>query len=123
MSNLSPIAPDIARLIPLLSSSLPGEVVATVEAIGRKLSAAGCDWHDLAAAVTAEPGQHASAPDKPEEPTSRAMAESLAKVVDTLPSRRAKFVKTIANYLEIGRRITPKQAQYLADLYEKYIDA
>jgi hypothetical protein len=45
------ITPTLGKLIPRLGSDHPGEVVATVAAIGRVLEANKLDWHDLAAAV------------------------------------------------------------------------
>ena len=41
-------APRLAKLLPLLGSDKPGEVVATANAIGRALKSCGADWHDLA---------------------------------------------------------------------------
>jgi hypothetical protein len=45
----------LGKLIPLLGSDKPGEVVATASAIGRALHGAGLDWHDLAGRALAEP--------------------------------------------------------------------
>ena len=45
---LTTIAPKLGKLIPLLASDKPGEVVATAAAITRTLKQAGADWHDLA---------------------------------------------------------------------------
>jgi len=44
------IEPDykIGKLIPLFGSDKPGEVLATVAAIDRRLKATNRDWHDLA---------------------------------------------------------------------------
>jgi hypothetical protein len=52
MTPVSQIAPKLQRLLLLLSSNQPGEVVAAAAAIGRTLRAAGCDWHDLAAGIS-----------------------------------------------------------------------
>ncbi|MBL6079692.1 hypothetical protein JMJ56_16865 [Belnapia sp. T18] len=51
-ASLSAIGPRLAKLLPLLSSDQPGEVVATARAIGLTLKRGGLDWHDLAALVT-----------------------------------------------------------------------
>jgi len=48
MTALAPIAPRLRKLLLMLSSSAPGEVVAAAGAIGRTLKDAGADWHDLA---------------------------------------------------------------------------
>lgn len=44
----------LGKLVPRLASEHPGEIVATVAAIGRTLVGAGLDWHDLAARLIAE---------------------------------------------------------------------
>jgi hypothetical protein len=48
------LPPVIALLIPRLGSSFDGEVVATARAIERTLKSQKLDWHDVAAAVTAQ---------------------------------------------------------------------
>jgi hypothetical protein len=45
------ITSTLCKLIPLLGSDKSGEIVATVSAIGRVLSANRLDWHDLASAL------------------------------------------------------------------------
>jgi hypothetical protein len=52
MIALTPVAPRLSKLIPLLSSTHDDEVVAAARAIARMLASAGADWHDLAAALT-----------------------------------------------------------------------
>lgn len=46
--------PVLARLIPRLGSPFDHEVVATARAIERTLKSQKLDWHDVAAAVTAQ---------------------------------------------------------------------
>ena len=46
--------PVVARLIPRLGSPFDGEILATVRAIERTLKSQKLDWHDIAAAVTAQ---------------------------------------------------------------------
>ena len=116
MKSLSPIASDIAKLILLLSSDKPGEVNATALAIGRKLKAGGCDWHDLAAAICDNQKQ-------PKKITLKEMAESLVAIDDTLLPKQRLFVREMAVYTAVGRRISPKQEKYLRGLFEKYVDA
>jgi hypothetical protein len=48
------LPPVIARLIPRLASPFDGEVVATARAIERAFISQKLDWHDVAAAVTAQ---------------------------------------------------------------------
>ena len=51
------IAAKLAKLLPRLGSEHEGEVVATVRAIDRILTAAGLDWHSLSAAIEASVGR------------------------------------------------------------------
>jgi hypothetical protein len=51
------LIPTLGKLIPRLSSSYEGEVVATVRAIERVLKSAGRDLHDLAAYLNAAVAQ------------------------------------------------------------------
>jgi hypothetical protein len=60
-ASLSTTGPRLAKLLPLLSSDQPGEVVATARAIGQTLQRGGMDWHDLAALVSGE-GKRQAAP-------------------------------------------------------------
>lgn len=53
-AGLAAIGPRLAKLLPMLGSDQPGEVMAAVQAIGRTLSGAGLDWHNLAALIAAE---------------------------------------------------------------------
>ena len=61
ITDLSAIGPRLAKLLPLLSSDQPGEVVATARAIDQTLQRGGLDWHDLAALVSGE-GKRQAAP-------------------------------------------------------------
>lgn len=51
MTPLLPAAPKLEKLLPVLGSDKPGEVVAAAAAITRTLEGAGGNWHDLAGAV------------------------------------------------------------------------
>jgi len=115
MADLRPVAPDLAKLIPLLASNRPGEVSATIEAIRRKLSKVDADFHDLAAAVITEPSA-------PAEATQLDIIERLAAIADTLPAKQRDFVINMFSYSEAGRRISPKQQKYLSDLYVQYVE-
>ncbi len=60
-SGLPAIAQRLAKLVPVLGSDQPGEVVAAADAIGRALRGAGLDWHDLAVLVSAGAVRQAAA--------------------------------------------------------------
>jgi hypothetical protein len=63
--------PVIARLIPRLGSPFDHEVTATARAIERTLKSQKLDWHDVAAAVTAQP---------PSRPASMAESDDAARM-------------------------------------------
>jgi hypothetical protein len=81
------ITPTLGKLIPRLASDHPGEVIATVAAIGRVLEANKLDWHDLAAAVapTVEDDWH------------DALA-FCAMHADRLDDKEQDFLKTLARW-------------------------
>jgi hypothetical protein len=51
MKTLNGAAPTVAKLLRLLASDQPGEIVATARALQRVLHTAGLDLHDLANAI------------------------------------------------------------------------
>ncbi|MFY7761008.1 hypothetical protein [Aquidulcibacter sp.] len=54
MNAFTPVAPRLAKLLPMLSSSHDGEKLATLAAISRALESANLSWHDFAAHLSAE---------------------------------------------------------------------
>lgn len=93
---LAPVAPRLARLVPLLASDRDGEVLATVRAIGRTLAGAGLDFHALAAALDAAP-----------EPATH-----------TLPEEDPDHWSDLAAWCEAhGRgRLRPRERAFVADM-------
>ena len=128
MGDLSPdIGVKLGRLLPMLSSPVAGEVTATVAAIGRTLSRAGMDWHDLAKRLTApaqpQPWQRGPAGDDFAAGNAplRAMADWLDKyAIHLLTERQRDFVVNVRRMLATGRRLSSAQAQYLRDLHAKH---
>jgi hypothetical protein len=51
MTTLATIAPRLRKLLLMLSSSQPGEIVAAAHAINQTLKSAGQDWHAFAEAI------------------------------------------------------------------------
>jgi len=117
MADLSPIAAELAKLVPLLSSDKDGEVVAAVRAIKRKLDKAGGDFHDLALAITSSkrPDEEGKKP-----PAAVVMAEALCAVIDTIPPRHHEFVKQMRASTVFEYGLSEKQEKYLTDLYTRY---
>lgn len=51
MNAVQSVSPRLAKLVPLLGSDKPGEVVAAANALKRTLHGAGFDFHSLVAAI------------------------------------------------------------------------
>lgn len=103
---LTPGASDrLAKLIPLLSSDQPGEVVATAAAIGRVLPTLGLTWHDLA--------QAAARAGEPADPLETLLERIMRRV--TRPSDRAWIERLAAFYARRGF-LSHRQLALLADI-------
>ncbi|MEX2650363.1 MAG: hypothetical protein WD673_15250 [Alphaproteobacteria bacterium] len=109
------ITPRLAKLIPVLSSDQPGEVIATAAAIGRVLSGAGANWHDLAAQVAA-PWRTKRATTQGEV-DARAMLTALGRITDLLSSWEFKFCDSLHGQMKAGRRLSAKQRAKLAEIW------
>jgi hypothetical protein len=122
MSALTPIGPKLAKLIPLLSSDKDGEVLATARAIERTLRAEGCDWHDLASAVTREPETRVIYIKQPE-PEPKDWCD-LARWCcdhddDRLNPKERMFVADMASRLVCGGEPSERQAAWLRAIYAR----
>jgi hypothetical protein len=127
MGDLPPdIGVKLGRLLPMLSSPVADEVIATVAAIGRTLNQADMDWLDLAKRLTA-PAQpqhryHAPHPCKPPhaDDVQEAMAAWLGKYRrHTLTDNQRDFLADVARMMMMGRTLSQAQVQYLRDLYHR----
>ena len=134
MSALVTVAPKLEKLIPLLASDKPGEVVACAAAIGRALRSAGRDWHDLTAALT-HPAPHPTPPPPPPPPRAdwgEALAwrdiplsqrlDWLARVVRNPKSSpwEQDFCRSIHEQLQTRRTLSEKQVGVLDRLARKF---
>jgi hypothetical protein len=135
MSAGQPALPHkLAKLIPMLSSPVGGEVVAAAGAIVRCLDAAGLSIHDLAVAVTSTPRRQAvrSVEREPAPTGDRActgmsreeLLDALKRVEATvrLSPWEKRFVANIAVVIADGHGLTGKQAAIIAHLLERLDD-
>lgn len=102
----------LAKLLPLLGSDKPGEVVATAAAIERTLKGLGCDWHDLAALVE----RHWSKPpaDEPKPAPWRDLAQRCLQEADhPLQAAEIEFLQSMAHW---RGEPSPKQWKWLTDI-------
>lgn len=120
MTDLTPIAPKLAKLLPRLATDADGEIVATVAAIRRTLEGHGADLHDLAAAVTRPPimVQTTPPPDDPHDWRGRA-AWCRDNGGGRLNAKEYQFVRDMALRLILGGHPTEKQAAWLRAIYAK----
>lgn len=113
--SLSPITPRLAKLLPLLASDQPGEVVATAAAIGRTLAGAGLSWHDLVAALDPPPGRTVR-PGPSATPNTRVMAETLWRC-QRLTEWEQGFVGSVLDQLKRARGLSERQVATLRKIY------
>lgn len=132
--DITSILPRLVRLMPRLASDADGEVVATVRAIDRALRGAGCDWHDLTAALTPfrsarssttvgpQPHSQSQPQRRPHRPpqTWREIADwcAFAPQAGALPLTDLRFVVDLVRLRQRGGRPTEKQLERLRSIYE-----
>jgi hypothetical protein len=107
VTALTSIAPQLAKMLPMLSSNIDGEVVAAAHAIDRLLRDAGRDWHDLVAAVLLPPA--------PAESGKSAIRWCLSRR-HLLSPRDREFLESVAEQL---RPLSTRQASWLNDIVAK----
>jgi hypothetical protein len=105
--------PVLARMIPRLGSPFDHEVVATARAIERALKSQKLDWHDVAAAVTAQapPTQWDYKPHRTESDVAAEMRAWLTAISrESWPNQwTAEFVDDLLRRSSLDR-LTGKQA-------------
>jgi hypothetical protein len=117
MGDLTPIAPRLGRLIPRLASDKDGEVLATVAAIRRQLTALGLDLHDLAAALESQPEPRRYGVPDWTPTTWREAARWLAEADQgQLSQREREFVDAMRRWRS---KPSERQLKWLHDLIER----
>ena len=113
MSALATITPKLVKLLPLLASDQPGEVVATAAAISRTLKAAGADWHDLVSNLTDTPGKKLPAWGEPS--TWVEAVRVCAMNPDLIQERDFGFLRSVASFHDPSE----KQLAWIAAIYDR----
>jgi hypothetical protein len=122
MSSLVTVAPKLSKLIPLLGSDQPGEVVAAATAIHRTLQSAGCDFHDLVAMIESPPaaaGRSRQDFDSGPRGNLQRIAECCLHYTGVLSPKEASFVRQMHATIFLGRNISTKQRSWLESIYIK----
>jgi hypothetical protein len=121
MGSLATVTPKLAKLIPLLGSDQPGEVVAAATAIQGLLKKAGCDFHDLVAVIESPPPAARPRTDfhEPEKAEIHVMADFCYQRRDLVDEKHRPFIEKMHRYALNGWYITGNQANYLAGIYRR----
>jgi len=120
-SRISGIAPKLEKLVLMLSSDQPGEVVAAANAIERALRTAGADWHDLAHELTrpAAPARdrHKGRSNRDNEGGDwRPLYEYCRRHLDVLSNREQGFMATLGHW---RGDVTEKQRGWLQAIHAR----
>jgi hypothetical protein len=113
MNTLAPITPRLAKLLPLLASDKPGEVIATAHAINRTLQSNGCDWHDLVDVI-----ERFVEPDEMPESIRDVAAWCLRRGADRLSDKERAFVQNMRTW----RQPSSGQRKWLCDIFARLRD-
>ena len=118
MITFADIAPTIAKLLRLLASDKPGEIIASVHALQRVLGSADLDLHDLANVV--EFSAHREAPQiastTADDNDAREMIRRCCECSDLLSAKELAFVCSMAKW---RGEPTERQTAWLSSLYER----
>lgn len=117
-----PIPDSVRALLPLCGASNDHEALGACRGIGRKLQAAGLDWHALAAAIPAGEGHNNVTTLPTGGPTWNAEAWGQVR-----PGRRKRYVFTPTQTAEHRRlalwvrnadagRLSPRERQFISDI-------
>ena len=135
MGALTAIKGRLSKLVPMLSSNQPGEVVAAAEAISRALKGVGADWHDLTRELTgpaqsapprghrtrtdsgaADSGAGRSGADNSGADTWRAMFAYCQGRPECLSTREQDFMNTLEGWRGMP---TEKQLSWLTSIHRR----
>lgn len=110
----------LQKLLLMLSSDQPGEVVAAAQAIKRALKAAGADWHYLANRLTTGPKPH-KADHRARRPDTwpddwHVMHDYCLDREAQLRSREQDFINSLCEW---RGDLTEKQYAWLASIYQR----
>jgi hypothetical protein len=111
--------PRLEKLLLLLSSNQPGEVVAAASAIQRALKAAGASWHDLARGLTqpAAPSPRARKRDRSDQDADWHELHDFCRSRDELLApRELDFMNTLDHW---HGNLTPKQRAWLEGIHSR----
>ena len=113
--------PQVGKMVLMLSSNQPGEIVAAANAIDRTLRNAGHDWHDLVRAIEIGAATMTKPPRKGEPVIEPVTEQDIARYVlgrqAELSAQERDFVRTIMKRMAYGDSITDKQSRWLKAIF------
>lgn len=119
-------AERLKKLLLMLSSDQPGEVVAAARAIGRTLKTDGSDWHDLARQLSAPATAKTRSSEQPRRDNNnnndssnkdwRSLREYCLQHDDQLRPREREFVSNLGDW---RGNLTEKQHAWLLAIYQR----
>ena len=118
MTTFPSIAPTIAKLLRLLASDQPGEIIASVHALQRVLSSAELHFHDLANAI-----EFVARREVPQIASTATSDDNMREIIrccyeraDLLSAKELGFVHSMAKW---RHKPTEKQMEWLLSIYER----
>lgn len=127
--SLSPqVLNRLSQLLLMLSSEADGERANAAAAIGRLLSANGCDWHDLAKMLAAPASSSSSSSFKRSDGPAAIPRDQLLELINIIEDRTPFFTLRSSEFLESLRdrarvfpivRLSAKQRKWVQGLIEQ----
>ena len=117
MTRLAEIGPKLKKLLLMLSSEQPGEVINAARLIGTTLRGVGADWHDLTAGLlTPVTATHSVRSRDEDDLDWHAMREFCLQHSDLLRPREQEFINDLTDW---RGQLTEKQSAWLHSIYAR----
>jgi hypothetical protein len=114
--RLAEIGPKLKKLLLMLSSDQPGEVINAARLIGTTLHGVGADWHDLTAGLLTPVSATHSARWGDDDLDWHAMREFCLRHSELLRSREREFMDSIGDW---RGQLTEKQFTWLNSIHAR----
>ena len=115
------ILPRVSALVRLLGSPIDAEAISAARALGRTLTGAGYDFHDLADRIEHGPPTVTSAPEARPAPQATRTAATPANTVTWKAAQRRAVAERLRKGLH-SRAFTSWEAKFAADVAEMIAD-
>jgi hypothetical protein len=116
IARLTQIAPRLKKLLLMLSSPQPGEVVNAARLIDTTLRGAGADWHDLTAGLLVPTATRSSHDNDDRDLDWHVMREFCLQHLHLLRPREHEFITSLSDW---HGHLTEKQSAWLSSIYAR----